>query len=305
MNFFDYSEFWLPVVCVSAATAAAASAGGVQLLTRRAVFLPAALAQASALGVVLCFLAGHRWGLPLDRWFMDPFLWAVAAGVLASLGLSQPRERGVLTRDWLLGAVFVLASSGILLLGSLVPQETHDIQGLLSGSGVALGAGDATFPVVTSALVLGFHLLLLRPLSGVAFDPAHARVQGLPVGLLEGALFVLLGVGVAASTKVSGSIPAFAFSIFPPLAALALVRNFWWVVPVAAALGAAGSFLGYWFAFQTGLPAGASMAAMVGVMALVGLGISAGRRARWGHQARRRECPGPSGSPPGCRPGHR
>jgi zinc transport system permease protein len=268
MNFFDYSQFWLPVVSVSAAAAAAASAGGVQLLARRVVFLPAALAQVSALGVVLCFLGRHRLGLPAESWFLDPFLWAMVLGALASLALSRPRERGVLTRDWMLGAVFVLASSGVLLLGSLVPEETHEIQGLLAGSGVALGAGDATFPLVTSALVLAFHLLFLRPLFAVAFDASAARVRGLPVGLLEGALFVLLGVAVAASTKVSGSIPAFAFSVFPSAAALRLVRNMWWVVPVAALWGAGASFLGYWLAFQSGLPAGASMAAVAGLTAL-------------------------------------
>jgi ABC-type Mn2+/Zn2+ transport system permease subunit len=266
MTFFESSFLWLDVVLAASISAAAVAAVGVHAVLRRVVFLPAALSQVAGLGVVLTFLIAHR--LPALEPLLadDPGTFAAvfAAGVALLLGFV--RESRGSTREWLLGAVFVLASALVLLLGGLVSAEMHDVSDVLFGNAIALEHGPMVRAVTTSAAVLALNALLARPFVGVAFDPDTARAHGAPVRLLDALLYLSLGLAIAANTRVVGALPSFAFSVFPAAGALRLARDPLRVVLLAAVTGAAAAFLGYWASFELSLPTGACMATVAALL---------------------------------------
>jgi zinc transport system permease protein len=261
---------------------------GVQVVLRRMVFASSAIAQAAALGVALSFwvpaaidpvahAAGHS-GAPASHLALsvlfEPVLWAIAASLLATLTLVANPVRLGLTRESILGLVFLSSGAGAVIVGDRIHQETHDLAAILFGSAVVVQPADLMLVAAAALVLLGVHLLLWRSLVFVAFDPVGASVQGLPVRRLNAFVFLAVGLAVALCTRALGALPVFAFSVLPAMAALALTRDLRAVFAVATVVGAFSGSAGYALSFRAELPVGATQSAT----AAVALGVAVGTR---------------------------
>lgn len=272
MTFFESSFLWLDVVVAAALSGAAVAAVGVHATLRRVVFLPAALSQVAGLGVVTWFLLAHRLPGFSDLLVADPGAWATLFTAAGALALGFVREGRAVTREWLLGAAFVVSAAAVLLIGGAIPQGAHDVDDVLFGNAIALERAVMWQAVGVSVAVLALHVWLARPFVATAFDPETARAHGVPVRGLDAVLFLTMGAAIATNTRVVGALPAFAFAVFPGAGALTLVREARSLVLLAALTGALDAFLGYWLSFELSLPTGACMATVAaGLYALQAL----------------------------------
>jgi ABC-type Mn2+/Zn2+ transport system permease subunit len=110
---------------------------GVHVVLRRMVFASSAIAQAAALGVALAFwmpnlidptghAALHQAGGPehaLPSLLFEPVVWAMAASLLATLVFMANPLRLHLTRESVLGFVFIASSAGAVIIGDKITQE--------------------------------------------------------------------------------------------------------------------------------------------------------------------------------------
>ena len=261
---------------------------GVQVVLRRMVFASSAIAQAAALGVALSFWVpaaidpvGHAArhaaspGVHVSSLFSEPVLWALGSSLLATLAFIANPIKLHLTRESILGVVFLASGAGAVIIGDRITQETHDLAAILFGSAVVVPRSDLISVAVAAVVLLGAHVAFFRPLVFVAFDPIGARVQGLPVGRLNGFVFLAIGTAVALCTRAMGALPVFAFSVLPAMAAMALTSNLTAVFFLATGIGALSGAAGYAISFRGELPVGATQTAFaVGVLAL-----ALGRRA--------------------------
>jgi zinc transport system permease protein len=239
------------------------------------VFASSAIAQAAALGVALSFWipaaidpvahsAGHSASPSAHlapSWLFEPTLWAMAASLLATLVFVADPVRLQLTRESLLGLVFLASSSGAVLIGDRISQEAHDLSAILFGSAVVVAPMDLYLVAGAAVVLLGGHVALWRALLFVGYDPMAARVQGMPVRALDVFLFVSVGLAVALTTRALGALPVFAFSVLPAMAALALTARIRLVFGLATALGAVSGVGGYALSFRAELPVGATQSA--------------------------------------------
>lgn len=271
-----FAQFWqaLPDLYLDpilTAVAAGATLGflGVYVVTRRMVFISAALSQISGVGVALAFFLPIYLGpLPV---LGEPTVLSLVLTLLGTLALRTDPQRLRLTRDSLLGLAYVVAGAVALLLGTRIAQEAHDIGAILFGTAVAVRPLDLWLTVGVGATLLLLHVLLLRGLRAVSFDPVSARVQGLPVDGLEVFLFVSIAVAVAVTTRALGALPVFAFTVLPAMGALALTTRLTWALAIAAVLGATSGALGYIYSFFFHFPVGASQAVVAGVLGLIAM----------------------------------
>jgi zinc transport system permease protein len=272
---------------------------GVHVVLRRMVFASSAIAQAAALGVALSFwigalvdparhAAGHVAGPAahvLPSLVFEPVLWSIAASLLATLVFIANPVKLHLTRESLLGLVFLASGAGAVIVGDKITQEAHDLSAILFGSAVVVQTIDLVLVSVATVLLLGGHLLLWRALVFAGFDPMGARVQGLPVGKLDTFLFVSVGLAVALCTRALGALPVFAFSVLPAMAALVLTSRIGLVFALAALLGGLEGVAGYAVSYRAELPVGATQAALaVAVLgaALAGRALASAARRRAG-----------------------
>jgi zinc transport system permease protein len=259
---------------------------GVFVVLRRMVFVSAGVTQSAGLGVALAFYLEIHLGVHLD-----PLIGAAALALLATLAMSVDSGRTIrLPRESLLGLVFALSGGAAVLLGDRISQEAHDIESILFGSAVLVRTFDLVAVLVAGGTILVLSLWWLRGLVFASFDPDAARVQGLPVSLLDRTLFVSIGVMVGVSARALGSLPVFAFSVLPAAAALLLGVRLPWAFALATVLGALSGVAGYLFAFFYQFPVGGSQtvaAALFAVLAIV-IQLARGRTLRLPFPARAR-----------------
>ncbi len=252
---------------------------GVHVVLRRMVFASSAIAQAAALGVALSFwmpivvdpirhAAGHQAGSDVhlvSSLLFEPVLWAIAASLLATLVFIANPVRLHLTRESLLGLVFLVSGAGAVIIGDRITQEAHDLSAILFGSAVVVQPADLVLVAAATVVLLCGHLWCWRALIFVGYDPVGARVQELPVRRLNTFLFLSIGLAVALSTRALGALPVFAFSVLPAMAALALTSRMSAVFALATLFGALSGVAGYAISFRGELPVGATQTALAAV----------------------------------------
>jgi len=240
---------------------------GVYIVLRRMVFVSAALSQAAGLGVALAFYA--QIALGAGTILGEPLVVAMAFTIATMLVLVRNNSERWVSRESLLGAVYLVGGAGALLVGTKIRQEAHDIQTILFGAAVLVTPSDLVKLEVVGALSLVLQLLAGRGFRFASFDRDGARIRGLPVRLLDLALFVSIAVSVSVATRVLGALPVFAFSVLPAMAAILVARNVRAALALAAAFGALAGGAGYVTAFLYTWPVGASQAAFAAALVAV------------------------------------
>jgi zinc transport system permease protein len=288
-----WSDFWANLSIFRDAIITGGLAGlllgfiGVHVVLRRMVFASSAIAQAAALGVALSFwigalvnpaahAAGHMAGpnAHVTPFIFEPVLWATVASLLATLVFIANPVRLHLTRESLLGFVFLASGAGAVIVGDKITQEAHDLSAILFGSAVVVQRSDLVLVSLATVVLLCGHILAWRSLVFVGYDPLGARVQRLPTRALDAFLFVSIGLSVALCTRALGALPVFAFSVLPAMAALVLTSRIGLVFGLAGLFGALSGVGGYVVSFRAELPVGATQTALA---ALVLGAVLAGR----------------------------
>jgi zinc transport system permease protein len=218
--------------------------------------------------------AGHQAGPDshlVSSLLFEPVVWAIGASLLATLLFIANPVRLHLTRESVLGFVFLASGAGAVIVGDRITQEAHDLAAILFGSAVVVQPVDLFLVSAATVLLLGGHLALWRALVFAGFDPMGARVQGMPVRALNGFLFVSVGLAVALCTRALGALPVFAFSVLPAMTALVLTSRMAGVFALATVFGAVSGVGGYGVSFRAELPVGATQTAFAAGLLVVAL----------------------------------
>src|SRR5205807_3225889 len=111
--------------------------------------------------------AGHQAGPDVHlvpSLLFEPVLWAVGASLLATLVFIANPVRLHLTRESVLGLVFLVSGAGAVIVGDRITQEAHDLSAILFGSAVVVQPADLFLVASATVVLLGGHLLFWRAL---------------------------------------------------------------------------------------------------------------------------------------------
>jgi zinc transport system permease protein len=248
---------------------------GVFIVLRRMVFVTAAVSQAAGLGVALAFFVDMQFGLALP-----PVAGAIVMALVCTAVFALPIDRLPISRESVLGVIYLVAWAASVMVGDRIAQEAHDIAAILFGTAVLVQPADMWALCVVAALALLVHLWWQRGIVFAIFDAEGARVQGLPVRAVELTSWLLTALAVSVATRALGVLPVFAFAVLPAASGLMLARRLRWVLVWAAFSGAIAGGGGYLIAFFYEFPVGASQAACGAVLWLASLPIWALMRRR-------------------------
>src|SRR5258708_18250403 len=254
---------------VLAAMIAGATLGylGVYIVLRRMVFVSAAQSQASGRGVAFAFYA--QMALGATGLFAQPLACATLFTLVTTLVLAKPGDGAWLSRESVLGGVYLIGSAGALIVGTKIQQEAHEISSILFGTAVLVTPSDLILLATVCSVVMAVQLVGARGFRFASFDPDGARVRGLPVRLLDAVLFASIALVVSFATRVLGALPIFAFTVLPPIAAILVAPSVRIALALATALGALSGGIGYLVSFRFSFPVGASQAATAVLFVIV------------------------------------
>ncbi|MDU6409920.1 MAG: metal ABC transporter permease [Yersiniaceae bacterium] len=203
-----------------------------------------AIAHAVLPGVVLAWLAG----LPL-------VIGAFGSGMVCALATGFIRDHCRVKEDAVMGIVF----SGMFAIGlvmfSRLDTDQH-LTHLLFGNVLGISHAELVQTLAIALLVTAIVLLKQRDLVLFCFDPAQARISGLPVTLLHYGLLALLALTIVAALQAVGVILVIAMLITPGITAFQLCRRFPAMLTVAVLVSVcsciSGTYLSFYIDAATG-----------------------------------------------------
>lgn len=224
--------------------AAVLSLVGVWIVARDHIFLGAAVAQASTLGVALAlWLGGSAAAARIHFLETDaaPTALAVLASVATAWLAARVGEGRSESHEAVTGWVFLLAGSVPVLMLARSPHGLEEIQRLLFSTLLSASQADLARFLLLGAGTVAASIVARERLLLFTLDPDMAVAVGMRSRTWSSAVAVWLGLAVGLSIRSAGTLYTFGCLVLPPLIAKNLcreVRPMLWVAP-ALAVGAA------------------------------------------------------------------
>ncbi|MXX30901.1 MAG: metal ABC transporter permease, partial [Chloroflexi bacterium] len=244
-------EFMHRALLAGVIVSIAAGMVGVFVVLRGLAFLGDAVAHTQLAGAAVALVLGGSAALIT--------LGAGVAAVLTALGVALLTLRGRLREDTAIGIMFAgFFALGIVLISR---QRTFaiDLGSLLVGHILGASWTDlilmAALAFVVTVLVISF----LPELRFSAYDPEVAAVSGVPVGLMQVGLLVLIALATVVAFRLVGVILAVAMLVAPAAAAVLLTRRFKLMMLMSVLIGMISTVVGLYASFHFDLAAGPSI----------------------------------------------
>jgi zinc/manganese transport system permease protein len=224
---------------------------GVIVVARNQIFLSAAIAQSSTLGIAIGMLLGGFAALGMLGWLQsDAFLSAAAIGfaTLATLTTTLGQQAVRESVEAMTGWIFLFSSSVSILLLAHSPHGLEEIYRLLSSSLIGATRADvwifATLAALSILGLLAYHRRLLL----VVLDPSFAVAMGMRRWVWELLIGTWLGVAVGLSMRSVGMIYTFGCLVLPALAAKHMCHEVRAMLVLAPVVAVASALFGFVFA---------------------------------------------------------
>lgn len=214
---------------------------GQRVLKRGIIFLDLAIAQVAGLGIIIA----HSFHFDPGGWQVQ--LIAFSSAVMGVLLLNFTDQHWPKIQEALIGSLFVLASSGGILLLATNPSGGEQLKELLVGQ-ILWVSYEQIIPVsILYAVILGLWFKFSQQTSSLYF-------------------YILFALTITASVQLVGIYLVFASLILPALAIRDIKK---YSLGYGYLIGAIGYLLGLIFAAILDLPAGAVIVYSLAVTALI------------------------------------
>ena len=233
-------------------------------------FIGDALAHIAFTGIVVAFIGGFAF-----------YLGEQVAAVLAALGIGTVSRRAGISTDTSIGILFSgVFALGIVLASVGIQTYTVDLFSYLFGDILGVQAADLVAIALLGALVLLVVLALYKELVFVSFDPVVAEAAGLPGGVLQMLLLVLLAVTVVVSVQAVGVVLVVAMLVTPSATAYLLTNRFGRMMALGAGFGALSALIGFYLSYYLNVPSGGTIVLVASAFFLLAL-IFSPKRGGW------------------------
>ena len=219
---------------------------GQRVLQRGIIFLDLAIAQVAGLGII----AAHSFHFEPGGWQVQ--IIAFSAAVVGVLLLNFTEKRWPQIQEALIGSLFILASSGSILLLATNPSGGEQLKEMLVGQ-ILWVSYEQLLPVAilyAAVLVVWFSVVQ----------------RGLSQHTSSLAFYILFALTITASVQLVGVYLVFATLILPALAIRTCSK---FSLGYGYLIGAIGYLLGLIFASLLDLPAGAMIVYSLAMIALL------------------------------------
>jgi ABC-type Mn2+/Zn2+ transport system permease subunit len=256
---------------------------GVYFVLRRMIFLGVALPQLSAAGIAFSFVAYRLVVGPHEHGSLNERSLAVVGSIVFTLGglliLTAFERRGRDTVESRIGVTYAIAAALTILFLALDPHGDAEMVNLLKGDILATTRGSLSMLVSVLGAVVLVLFAFRKEFLLVSFDRDLAIVFGKRVDLWDALLYLVIGATISLGVMTAGPLVTFGFLVVPPLTARRLTSRMLSFSLVAAALGGAAAFGGFYCAYQIDLPLGPAEVALSSLVLLVVGAAGAVRRA--------------------------
>ena len=235
---------------------------GSYLMVQRLALLGDAISHSVLPGLAIAYLVGA-----------NIFLGAFIAGIISTVLINVISTRSNIKEDTAMGIVFsAFFALGITLITVVQKDNKIDLNHFLFGNILAVNSSEVRDTLIIAGIVLTVVCLLYKELLFYTFDKLGAQAVGLPVGLLDLGLMILIGLTIVASLKAVGVVLVLSLLITPAASAYLLVNRLHTVMLLGILIGVTSSITGMYLSYYYNLPSGPAIvlvASAIFVLALL------------------------------------
>jgi len=241
-------DFLLRALVAGCGLAIVSGVLGVFIVWRRMAYFGDTIAHSALLGVALGFVAGVQQSIAV-----------MLVAALIALGLQSLSRRNSWSSDTLLGILSHSALALGLVVLSLLESVRVDLLGLLFGDILAVDNSEVLIVLGGGCLVLALLVSIWRPLIAASVHGELARVEGVPVTLVESVLMLIVAAVIAMAMKIVGVLLITALLIIPAATARRFSRTPLQMAMISAGAGIIAVLGGLAGSWQWDTPAGPSI----------------------------------------------
>jgi zinc transport system permease protein len=190
---------------------------------------------------------------------ISPVWTAIGAAVLGAIGIESLRARRQAAGDQALALVFYTGIAGGVVLISAAGALNANLFVYLFGSILTVTRGDLLTIALLGLGSLALVVLLLRGLLAVSIDEEGARVSGLPVPVLNGAVSLLAALTIGISMRIVGILLIAALMVLPVIAAQRVAWSLRSTIGLSAVMGLGSVLAGLTISYYANLPPGGTI----------------------------------------------
>ncbi|GAB4289826.1 MAG: metal ABC transporter permease [Ignavibacteriaceae bacterium] len=255
---------------------------GVFVISQRAVFLGAALTQVSIAGVSFAFL--HLLNLEdmiasllgiqtVENSFLHHFehtFFSLLFSVVAVLIFSQSYRQKLITRDGILGLIFVVAVAARIMFIQKSPiAEISEIEAILKGDILFIGSNEFYTMLGILVIIVLIFGLFSRQLKFVTFDAETASAHGIRSHFWLLIFYLTVGIGISLTTRFVGDVFTFAYLVIPSTIGIILAKRVVNVFIIAMITGAVLPPAAIYFAFKFDFSSGPAAVLLAFIVFLI------------------------------------
>lgn len=183
----------------------------------------------------------------------------IIAGVVTAVLIALVAQTQRLREDSVIGVFFVAAFALGIVVISLSPGYAGSLTSFLFGSITGIPDEAVGLSIGMAVAVLGVAVALHKEFVAVSLDREYARSMGMPVVLLDIALYVLVTLAVVMSIQTIGNVLVLALLVTPAAAARMLTDRLLPMMLTAATVGAASAIVGLYLSWALDVPTGGTI----------------------------------------------
>lgn len=238
---------------------------GLHVLARGIIFIDLALAQVAALGISIAYLLGQ------EAHGLTAQLCAFGATLVAAFAFAGLHKiPGKVTREVIIGCVYVVATALSIVILSRSTQGMEELKSLFNGNILWVRWAEIAVIAPVYGLLACLHVLYRKRFYILSFETDATER---PSFLWEFLFFGSFAVVITLAVNVAGVLLVFAFLIIPAFSASLLTRTFGGRLIMGWGLAVLGSGVGLWLSFSADLPVGATMVSVLGTLPIVAAGL--------------------------------
>lgn len=206
---------------------------GLFLILRKEAMMGDGIAHTAFGGIALGLFLG-----------VNPILTALLISILAVLGVSYMKRKGLAQSDSAIAVMLALGFSTGLIIISLAGGFNVELFSYLFGSILTIDQNDLIVVSTLGIFTIVFLGVFYKELLSITFDEEDSRLMGIPVRALSTGFNLLVAVTIVLSIKVIGIILVVALMVLPGLSALQLNLSFKATTLAAVGFGIVGMISG-------------------------------------------------------------
>ncbi|WP_145501907.1 anchored repeat-type ABC transporter permease subunit [Streptomyces sp. CFMR 7] len=201
-------------------------------------------------------------------------LGGAVAGVLTAVGVAVFSQNRRLREDSVIGVFFVGAFALGIVIISRSPGYSGSLQQFLFGSITGIPDEDLVVVAVSTVVLLLLAFLFHKEFLSVTLDRESARALGLPVFVLDLALYIMVSVAVVISVQTIGNILVLALLVTPAATARLLTDRLGVMMLLAPLFGGLAALVGLYLSWILDLPTGGTIVLVSTMLFLLSWGLA-------------------------------